>query len=83
MNRELENEVEKIRAEGKEVYSFSRLECINNCLYEAYRTYILNDRENQIPNIYGILGGKIHDVLEGIMIGKNSTADLLPAMNQE
>lgn len=83
MTRNLEQKVEEIKATGKEVYSFSRLECINNCLYEAYRTYILNDRQNQIPNIYGILGGKIHDVLEGIMNSKNTTTDLLPAMKQE
>lgn len=83
MERELENKVEELRASGIEVYSFSRLECINNCLYEAYRTYVLNEKENQIPNIYGVLGGRIHDVLEGIMNGKNTEKDLLPAMNQE
>lgn len=65
------------------VYSFSRLECINNCMYEAYRSYILDDRNNAQNNIYGILGGKIHDVLEGIMNGNSTIDDLLPAMNQE
>lgn len=83
MERELEERVEEIRANGGEVYSFSRLECMNNCLYEAYRTYVLDDKKNQIPNIYGILGGRIHDVLEGITNGDKTEKDLLPAMNAE
>ena len=83
MEREPQELVDELRTNGTEVYSFSRLECINNCLYEAYKTYILDDKENQIPNIYSVLGGKIHDVLEGIMNKKNTVKDLLPAMNQE
>lgn len=83
MQREPQELVEQLKKEGIEIYSFSRLECINNCLYEAYRTYIMDDKKNQIPNIYGILGGKIHDVLEGITNGKNTEKDLLPAMNEE
>jgi hypothetical protein len=83
MEREPQKLVDELRANGTEVYSFSRLECMNNCLYEAYRTYVLDDKENQIPNIYSILGEKIHDVLEGIMNKKNTVKDLLPAMNQE
>lgn len=83
MERELESKVEKLRASGKEVYSFSRLDCMNNCLYEAYRTYVLDDRENQVSNIYSSLGGRTHAVLEGIMNGTNTEADLLPAIHRE
>lgn len=83
MEREPQKLVDEIRANGGEVYSFSRLECINNCLYEAYMTYVINEKEEQIPNIYSVLGGRIHDVLEGIMNNKNTVKDLLPAMNQE
>ena len=83
MERISESKVEQLRASGKEVYSFSRLECMNNCLYEAYRTYILDDRDNQVANIYSKLGGRTHDVLEGIMNGVNTEADLLPAIHQE
>ena len=83
MEREPQELVDELRANGIEVYSFSRLDCINNCLYEAYRTYVLNDKENQIPNVYSILGGRTHDVLEGIMNNKNTEADLLPSIYQE
>lgn len=83
MEREPQELVDELRANGTEVYSFSRLDCINNCLYEAYRTYVLNDKENQIPNVYSILGGRTHDVLEGIMNSKNTEADLLPSIYRE
>ena len=36
MERESQELVDELRANGTEVYSFSRLDCINNCLYEAY-----------------------------------------------
>ena len=83
MEREPQQLVDEIRKSGKEVYSFSRLECINNCMYEAYRTYILDKKEEQLPNIYSVLGGRTHDILEGITNGTNTTNDLLPALNQE
>lgn len=83
MERNTEKIIQKLESKNIPVYSFSRLECINNCLYEAYRSYILDDRENAINNIYGVLGGRIHDVLEAMMNEKASQNDLLPAMNQE
>ena len=83
MERQPQEILKDLQENNITVYSFSRLETINNCLYEAYRTYILDDRANQIPNCYSLLGGKIHDVLEQIMNNKASESDLLPAMNQE
>lgn len=75
------NNIEEIRKSGTEVYSISRLDCINRCLYEAYRTYILGQRGK--GNIYSNLGGRIHEVLEGITNGTTTEADLLPAMQAE
>lgn len=63
------------------VYSISRLDCINHCLYEAYRSYKLKQRGDD--NIYSLLGTKVHDVLEQITNGSATEADLLPAMEQE
>ena len=83
MKRDNQKILKELESKNIPVYSFSRLECINNCLYEAYRTYILDNRDSQIPNIYSVLGGRIHDVLEGIMNKTSTTKDLLPAMNQE
>jgi len=63
------------------VYSISRLDTINRCLYEAYRTYVLDDRGDK--NVYTILGSSIHECLENIVNNKASEADLLPAMQSE
>ena len=63
------------------VYSISRLDTINRCLYEAYLTYI--QKERQSGNVYSILGSCIHSVLEGITNGTATEADLYPAMQEE
>ena len=54
---------------------------MNNCLYEAYKTYVLHEKGKD--NIYAALGGRIHDTLEAIVNNEATEADLLPAMNDE
>lgn len=51
--------MQKLFDEGKHVYSFSKLNTIDNCLYEAYLTYIKHKKG--IPNVYGCMGTEIHD----------------------
>lgn len=79
--REVDPRLKELWDSGKTIYSISRLDSINNCLYGAYRTYILKDRGKN--NIYAVLGGKIHDVLENIVNGNATEDDLLPAMQDE
>ena len=81
MERDVDKRLAELLSKGIPVYSISRLDTINNCLYEAYRTYVLKDKGDN--NIYAIMGGKIHDVLQGITENKNTEADLLPAMKSE
>lgn len=81
MQRLADKRLEELREAGKTIYSISRLDCINRCLYEAYRTYILGDRGGQ--NCYASLGGRIHDVLEGITNETHTEVDLFPAMMKE
>ncbi len=81
MERKADERLEELKNNGVPIYSISRLDTINRCLYEAYLTYILN--EKQSPNVYSSLGGRIHDILEGITNGENTEADLLPAMYAE
>lgn len=60
--REVAPALQKLFDEGAEVYSISRLNCINQCQYQAYLSYIKN-----LPrkgNVWSNLGGKIHDALE-------------------
>lgn len=81
MERTADKRLEELKASGKTVYSISRLDTINHCLYEAYRTYILHERGEN--NVYAMLGGKVHDVLEAIVNGEATEADLQPAVDEE
>ena len=81
MEREFNQRLQDLKDTGKELFSISKLDTINNCLYAAYRTYKLGDRGD--GNIYSIMGSKIHDVLEQIINGNATTDDLLPAMQSE
>ena len=65
----------------EQVYSISRLDSINECLYQAYQTYRLNDRGEN--NVWALCGGRIHQVLQNIVNGTATEADLLPAMKEE
>lgn len=78
---DLDERIENLIEEGIPVYSISRLDTINNCMYEAYRTYRLEDKGED--NIYGIMGGKIHDTLEKIINNEADPEDLFRAMNNE
>lgn len=66
---------------GENVYSISRLDCINECLHQAYHTYRLDNRGDN--NVWALCGGRIHSVLEAIVNDKATEADLLPAMKEE
>ena len=80
-SRERQEELEKLRAQGIPVYSFSMLETTQNCPYEAYLTYVKNKRAEQIQNIYAGVGGATHDCLEDIMNGRATEADLYPRIH--
>lgn len=73
--------MQKLFDEGKKVYSFSKLNTIDNCLYEAYLTYIKHKKG--IPNVYGCMGTEIHDTLEMIVHGECAESKLIKAMNKE
>lgn len=81
MIRESQEELKRLFAEGKNVYSFSKLNIIDNCLFGAYKTYVLHEKGQN--NIYGLAGGKIHDVLEQIMNNEATEDDLLPTLEKE
>lgn len=81
--REKNTELQELFDKGIPVYSFSKLECMHGCLYEAYRTYVLHDKVNQLQNVYSILGGSTHDVLEAITNGEATESDLLPTIEKD
>ena len=81
MSIDKNKELEKLKSDGVQIYSISRLDCINRCLAEAYETYIKGNRGN--GNIYTLCGSKVHEILEGIVNGNNTEDDLYPAVTAE
>lgn len=81
MQREIDPKLQKLYDSNAKVYSISRCNIIDNCLYEAYCTYIL--KQKGAPGIYGELGSQIHDLLQGIIDGDAKPEWLIDAMNHE
>lgn len=50
--------------DNKVVYSFSRLESFHQCPHGYYLTYVKGHRGGD--NVYSYLGGKVHEILEGL-----------------
>ena len=78
--RELDPRLKELYAAKKKVYSISKINTIEECLYEAYNAYVLKDRGQN--GIYGILGTKVHDKIESIVKGE-ATPDELPGTLKE
>ena len=76
--RVVAQELQALYDKGAQVYSYSKLGTIHDCPYNAYLTYI--EKREQCQNVYSYLGGTCHDVLEGIIEGKNTEADIKPAL---
>ena len=81
-NRAKQEELEKLKAQGIPVYSFSRLETAHSCPYEAYLTYVKNLRSQQAESIFPYMGTALHDCLEDIMNGRAVEADLHPRVHE-
>ena len=73
-------ELQALYDKGAQVYSYSKLGTIHDCPYNAYLTYVDTEKREQCQNVYSYLGGICHDVLEGIIEGKNTEADIGPAI---
>lgn len=79
--RDKDERLQALFKAGKNVYSISKCNTIDECLYETYLTYIKHQKGQNV--IYGILGTKIHDKLEQVINGE-ATADELPdTLNEE
>ena len=80
-NRKTDTRLQELLNKGIPVYSISRIDSINDCLYSAYRTYVLKDKGH--GNVYSSAGGILHDILEDITNGKATEKDLLPGIKEE
>lgn len=79
--REKDSRLQALFDAGKNVYSISKCNTIDECLYEAFNTYVLHKKGTN--GIYGILGTKIHDKLEEIINGTATAAELPDTLNEE
>ena len=79
--RDKDPRLQELFSAGKNVYSISKCNTIEECLFEAYNTYILHNKGTN--GIYGILGTKIHDKLEEIINGKATVDELPTTLNEE
>ena len=79
--RSEDKRIQELYDKGIKPYSISKLNAIDGCLREAYYTYKEHNRGDD--NIYGIMGTKIHDVLEKIYNKEAKKEDLLPALKAE
>ena len=79
--REKDERLEELKRQGKHLYSISKRDSINQCLYKTFLGYI--EYLSSIPNIYSIMGSKVHDTLEEIMNGTKQKQDLILALEEE
>lgn len=64
----INDEIKKIKQEGKTIYSISRLNTVDNCGWEYWQTYM--EHLPSKDNIYGFTGTRIHKCLEDLQNGK-------------
>lgn len=74
--REKDPRLQALYDQGIHVYSFSKLGVINDCLYQAYLTYVKHDKG--LDSIYSSLGSVVHDSLQEVIEGRAEPDSLLP-----
>ena len=79
--REINADLEQLKKDGVQLYSISKADSINNCLYGAFLSY--KRKSPTCPNIYSKMGTRVHDCLERILKDEATPADLLPALQSE
>lgn len=79
--RERDPKLQELFDQGKSVWSISKANTVDNCLYEAWCTY--KKHMTGASGIYGLMGGKIHDKLEAIINGSATESELSQVLNEE
>lgn len=79
MERVEDKRLKALRGQGKNIYSISRLNSLNQCPYASYITYVLGDRGNN--NVWAALGSIMHDTLQDIIDNGTPTDVLIEHLN--
>lgn len=61
----------------KQLWSWSRYNCYKNSPYEYYLKYILHEESDAEPSIYGVLGGRVHEIIEGYYLEETKYEEML------
>lgn len=61
------------------LWSWSRYHCYKQDKWEYFLKYILHEKEDRTNGIYGVSGGNIHDIIEGLYSNKIKYEDMLDA----
>lgn len=64
---------------NENIYSFSRLGTYKRCEYEYFLNYI--KKEKSIDNIYGTLGGRVHELIGDIYMNKITNEKAIKEFN--
>lgn len=72
---DISKQLNKLKNDGVQIWSNSRLNTFNTCQYEYYMNYILKLESKD--NIYNIMGNVIHDCLDDIHNNKKNELDML------
>lgn len=81
--REQDDRLDKLRAEGKKLYSISRLNTMEQCQYQAYMRYVEKKPQKNI-GIYGALGECCHSLIEDCIHDENkSPSELKDIINNK
>lgn len=79
--RDKDARLQELFQAGKKIYSISRCNTIEQCLYAAYNAYVLYKKG--VSGIYGVLGSRIHDKLQAIIEGDAKESELPDALEEE
>lgn len=71
--REIDPRLQKLWDDGEKVFSYSKINSLNGCLYDFYLSYLLKERSPN--NIWGIMGGVVHDDIESYYHGDITLED--------
>ena len=74
IREDADKKLEELKNKKIPVYSVSRLDTYNTCKYKYYRTYLKETQEGT-ENIYSILGGKVHSLIENQFILKRNNSN--------
>ena len=71
IREDADEKLKELKSKNIPVYSVSKLDTYNTCKYKYYKTYS-KEKEEQTENIYSILGGKVHSLIEEQFISKRN-----------